>query len=146
MRRTPSPSTGVDEYGEQQEEELDPMWKLLGVWGRVLLVFGCIGHVLYFGALLVGWPFRKFLTHILGLGLLLLFSRPKYNPRLSLMVESGYSSQGLQELRRMVESKLGLPSSSTSAYPYQSAPTTIQRNLFASLGWLGDVFAWALQR
>jgi len=97
--------------------EDDPLWGLFGVWGRVLIVFSNIGFILFLGSLLLGWGMFKFLIHVFGAGLLLLFARPNYSPFLSsTYCDSGMTREEIEELRRMIIRKLtGITSASGPA-------------------------------
>jgi hypothetical protein len=136
-RRTPSPQPPRVE----DEPELHPLWGLFGVWGRVLVVFGVIGHLLWFLALLFGWPMGKLLSNVLGFGLLLLFSRPGYRPGLSMWLRSGYSRAEVAEIARLVELKLGLPPAHRPLLPVPR----VHRRMAGSLGVVGEWFTWALR-
>jgi len=130
-RQRPTENQGDDDDAEDD----NPLWSLFGVWGRVLVVFGVIGHVLAAGALAVGWPLHKFLVHVLGAGLLLLFSRPRYSPALSSRLASGMSPRELQDVRLAVDAKLGLA---------HRVPSARRRERATDWGPLGRVFAWAM--
>ena len=99
--------------------EDDPLWGLFGVWGRVLIVFSNIGFLLFLGSSILGWGMLKFLVHVFGVGLLLLFSRPNYSPFLSgTYCDSGMTKEEIEELRRMVVRKLtGYGTSSSPGQP-----------------------------
>jgi len=115
------------------------------------------------GSLIVGWPMHKFLMHVLGSGLLLLFARPSFNPALSNKLRSGMSQGELGEICRMVEDRLArerqgrrrrsrrvpVVGVATGPLPSDDEPAprdTAANGLWGPLGALGDVFNWALGR
>jgi hypothetical protein len=136
--------------------EDDPLWGLFGVWGRVLIVFANIGFLLFVGATILGWGMFKFVLHVFGLGLLLLFSRPNYSPFLSsIYCDSGMTKEEVDELRRMVLRKLTGQSSELPQAYYTAAvsraapppppppplpemqPPPVQHRLQGTMGWFG---------
>lgn len=122
--------------------EEDPLWGLLGVWGRVFIVFSNIGFLLYVGSLLVGWGMLKFLVHVSGTGFLLLFARPNYSPFLSgYYCSPNMTHEEIAELRAMVVRKLN---GESPEYPLEFVPSSFipqgyegQSRLSGSLGIVG---------
>lgn len=68
-------------------------------WGHTLVTSGNVGYLLILGSLLLGWPILRFVIHVSFLGLLLVCSRPGYNPKLSSKWRSSSSVLSMAEIQ-----------------------------------------------